>query len=39
MIKCEKSIENILYFVYELPERIYLMIQMFDVIENWSKDW
>ena len=39
MIKCEKSIEYILYSVYELPERIYLMIQMFDVIENWSKDW
>ena len=37
MIKCEKSIEYILY--YELPERIYLMIQMFDVIENWRKDW
>ena len=34
-----KIIEYILYFVYELPERIYLMIQMFDVIENWSKDW
>ena len=35
MIKFEKSIEYILYFVYELPERI----QMFDVIENWRKDW